>query len=101
MFNFKHHTSNIRFNLKNTFITPHAKEKMRYYNINDKQIFKILNHPVKVEDSKIVEGAKDYSRNFGKKREIFVMMKYEKNKPTIISAWTRVNGIKNNAHLAS
>jgi hypothetical protein len=80
----------MKYDLKNTFITPHAKEKMRYYQITHKQVLKILNHPLKVEDSNIVEGAKCYHRSFGKKKEVFVMLKYEKQKPTVISAWTRL-----------
>lgn len=87
--NIKHKVFSIKYSLKNIFITPHAKEKMSYYRISSRQILKILNHPARVVDSKIVDGAKDYSRNFGKKKEIFVMMKYEKEKPTIISAWAR------------
>ncbi len=80
----------MKYSLKNSFITLHAKEKMRYYNISQKQIFKILNHPTKVENFKIIEGAKDYSRDFGKKKKIFVMMKYERKKPTIISVWSLI-----------
>lgn len=85
-----------KFTLKNTFITPHAKEKMKYYRITEKQIFKILNYPQKMADSKIVENAKDYCRQFGKNKEIFVLMKYEKQKPTVISTWIYFKSQKSN-----
>lgn len=75
--------------MKTLFWTKHAKAKMRYYALSEQRVRRVLHSPSRVEEG-IAEGTVALMQRAGSKKhphEIWVMVKDEKARRKIISAW--------------
>ena len=75
--------------MKTPYWTKHAKAKMRYYALSEQRVRRVLNSPSRVEGG-IAEGTIALMQRVGSKKhpyEIWVMVKDEKARRKIISAW--------------
>lgn len=75
--------------MKVLYWTKHAKAKMRYYALSEQRVRRVLHSPSRVEEG-IAEGTIALMQRAGSKKhpyEVWVMVKDEKAKRKIISAW--------------
>lgn len=75
--------------MKQLYWTKHAKAKMRYYALSEQRVRRVLNSPSRIEEG-IAEGTIALMQRAGSKKhpyEVWVMVKDEKARRKIISAW--------------
>ncbi len=69
--------------------TCHSKEKMRYYNLSESRLKRVLRHPSRVETG-VAENTLAAMQMAGSKKypfEIWLMYQIKNNETRIISAW--------------
>lgn len=75
--------------MKTLHWTRHAKNKMRYYALSEQRVRRVLKAPSRIEEG-IAEGTVALMQRAGSKKhpyEVWVMVKDEKARRKIISAW--------------
>lgn len=75
--------------MRQLYWTKHAQAKMRYYALSEQRVRRVLKTPSRIEEG-IAEGTIALMQRAGSKKhpyEVWVMVKDEKAKRKIISAW--------------
>ena len=75
--------------MKTLYWTKHVKAKMRYYALSEQRVRRVLKTPSRIEEGVALETIALMQRAGSKKHpyEIWVMVKDEKARRKIISAW--------------
>lgn len=69
--------------------TRHSQEKMRFYNLSESRVKRVIRFPERIEEGIALKTVAMMQSAGSKKRpyEIWVMIQEEKNRRKVISAW--------------
>lgn len=75
--------------MRELYWTKHAKAKMRYYALSEQRVRRVLKTPSRIEEGIALETIALMQRAGSKKHpyEVWIMVKDEKARRKIISAW--------------